>query len=290
MHTLVDRRACLFFGVAVCSGLARARSARLTPPLVLAQEAPADIHPTGYLVSEKLDGVRAYWDGRAMFFRSGLPVAAPAWFTQRLPAVPLDGELWFGRGRFEALSGAVRRAQPSDAEWQQVQYRLFEQPGGAGTFAERAARLAAIARQADWLQLAAAEQFTLPDQHALQRRLAALVQAGGEGLMLHRADAPYVAGRSPVLLKLKPEHDAEAVVLGHVAGRGKHEGRLGALRVRGAGEGPAAGADFLIGTGFSDAERESPPAVGTVVSYRYRGHTESGVPRFASFLRLRRSE
>jgi len=117
---------------------------------------------------------------------------------------------------------------------------------------------------------------------ALQRRLDEVIVAGGEGLMLHRADAPYETGRSSSLLKLKPLHDAEARVIGHVAGRGRHKGRLGALRVR-----SEQGVEFLLGTGFSDAQRDSPPAIGTLVSYTHRGHTAGGVPRFASFLRLR---
>ena len=100
--------------------------------------------------------------------------------------------------------------------------------------------------------------------------------------MLHPADAPHVAGRSPDLLKFKPLLDAEAVVVGHTPGRGRHAGRLGALQVRN-----AQGIEFLLGTGFSDAERERPPTVGAVVTYTYRGTTAAGVPRFAGFLRLR---
>ena len=100
--------------------------------------------------------------------------------------------------------------------------------------------------------------------------------------MLHRADAPYHAGRSPALLKLKPQHDAEALVLAHLAGRGKHAGRMGALRVR-----SEDGVEFQLGTGFSDAERAAPPPPGSWVTFTHRGFTAEGVPRFASFLRLR---
>jgi DNA ligase-1 len=275
----LSRRHLLLAGLFAAPWAAAARPAL---PLVLAQEAPADIDPAGYLVSEKLDGVRACWDGRQLRFRSGLPVSAPAWFTQRLPAVPLDGELWLGRGRFEALSGAVRRSTPDDAEWRALRYMVFELPGGEGGFSARAARLTAIAQQAAWPQLQAVAQTPVTDRAALQRRLGEVLRAGGEGLVLHRADAPYVTGRSADLLKLKPLHDAEAVVLAHLPGRGKHAGRLGALRVR-----TPEGVEFQIGTGFSDAERAAPPPPGTVVTYSYRGSTEAGVPRFASYLRVR---
>jgi DNA ligase-1 len=256
--------------------------AQARPPLLLAQDAPPAVDPRGWLVSEKYDGVRAFWDGRALRFRGGAPIAAPAWFAQRLPPIALDGELWLDRGRFEALSGIVRRTVPDDGAWQALRYMLFELPGGAGSFAERAARLQQLARDVGWPQLVAVPQSQLRSAQALQQRLAAVLAAGGEGLMLHRADAPYHTGRSPALLKLKPLQDADGVVVGHVAGRGRHLGRLGALRLR-----TDDGIEFLLGTGFSDAEREAPPVLGSRVSFTHRGFTADGVPRFASFVRLR---
>jgi len=257
-------------------------SAHAAPALLLAQTAPTGIDPAGYLVSEKYDGVRALWNGRTLRFRSGLPIAAPAEFLDRLPTVPLDGELWLGRGRFEALSGLVRRQTPDAAAWGQLRYMVFDLPGASGSFASRAHRITALAQQSGWPQLQAVEQQVLDSPQALRRRLDEVVAAGGEGLMLHRADALYETGRSASLLKLKPLHDAEARVTGHVAGRGRHAGRMGALRVR-----SADGVGFLLGTGFSDAERESPPPLGSWVTFTHRGLTADGVPRFASFLRLR---
>lgn len=260
----------------ICHAAARA------PALLLARNAPDAIDPAGWLVSEKLDGVRALWDGRALRFRSGLGVAAPGWFTERLPRHPLDGELWFGRGRFEPLCAAVRRQSPREDEWRQVSYRVFELPDAPGPFVARAAHLNSLVAQADCPHLAAIEQSTLSDRTALARRLDAVVRAGGEGLMLRRADAPYHTGRSDALLKLKPLDDADAVVTGHVPGRGRFAGRMGALQVR-----EESGATLLIGTGFDDAMRADPPAVGTTVTYTHRGFTANGVPRFASFLRAR---
>lgn len=279
-----SRRGLLLVGLASCFSpwAVAARRVNSALPLLLAQDAPDGIDPAGYLVSEKYDGVRAFWDGRQLRFRSGLPIAAPAWFTQRLPQVALDGELWFGRGRFEALSGCVRRLVPDDAEWRQVRYMVFELPDAPGTFEQRAARIEALAAQQVWPQLQAVPHTRITTKQALQQRLDAVVRDGGEGLVLHRADAPYFTGRNAALLKLKPLHDAEARVIGHEAGRGKHAGRLGALRVR-----TEEGVEFSIGTGFSDAQRDNPPPLGAVVTYTHRGHTEGGVPRFASFLRVR---
>lgn len=252
------------------------------PALLLAETDRGQVDVSRYLVSEKYDGVRAYWDGRQLLSRGGHPIAAPAWFLAALPPRKLDGELWMGRGRFEEMSGVARREVPDDAAWKQVTYMLFELPGAEGTFAQRARRLQEIATQAGVSWVKAVEQFRLADRRALKRLLAEVRRAGGEGLMLHLADAPYITGRSDVLLKVKAWHDAEAQVIGHLPGRGRYTGMLGALRVR-----APDGREFKLGTGFTDAQRRLPPAVGTTVTYRYRDLTERGLPRHASFWRVR---
>ena len=252
-----------------------------TPEPLLAALPGLHIDPAAYLVSEKYDGVRALWDGQTLRFRSGRSVPAPAWFSARLPHQPLDGELWLGRRRFDELSGLVRKGTPDDAGWRQLRYMVFELPGAGGTFAERAARIAALVQDLGWEQLVATPQTTVTDREALHRRLARTVAEGGEGLMLHLASAPCCSGRSNVLLKLKPHRDAEATVVAHHPGRGKYEGLLGALEVR-----TPEGRQFLIGSGLSDAERRVPPAIGSEVTYRYRDLTNTGLPRFASFMRM----
>jgi DNA ligase 1 len=267
-----------FFGTL---GLSADVLTKTSPDVLLAQNAPAGLDPAGYWVSEKLDGVRALWDGRSLRFRSGRTVAAPLWFTAKLPATPLDGELWMGRGTFDALSGAVRRTQPLDAEWKQVKYMVFELPMAQGTFTQRIWQMQAMVKAADWPQLQAVEQTEIANHAALQARLKAVIAAGGEGLVLHRASAPVTRGRSDVLLKLKAVQDAEAEVVGHEPGKGKFEGMLGALDVK-----TASGVRFKLGTGLSDAQRQNPPAIGSTVTYSYRDVTPSGKPRFASFLRV----
>lgn len=244
---------------------------------LLARQAPANIDPSAYLVSEKLDGVRALWDGQVLSFRSGRPVAAPAWFLAALPRQPLDGELWMARRTFDALSATVRRAEPVDAEWRRVRYRVFELPAGEGSFAQRAEALKGMAGGV----VEPVEQMRLTSNAALRDKLKAVVAAGGEGLMLHRADAPLASGRSDLLLKLKALADAEAVVVGHEPGKGRFAGQLGALELQ-----TPEGVRFKLGTGFSDEQRRNPPPVGATVTYRYRDLTPSGKPRFASFLRV----
>lgn len=260
-------------------------AAKANPEVLLAFNAPAGIDPAGYLVSEKLDGVRALWDGVDLRFRSGRSVAAPAWFTAKLPKTALDGELWIARGTFDTLSGIVRKMLPVDVEWQQVKYMVFELPASesseARPFEQRSAQLQTLVQTVAWSQLQAVEQFKAANRATLQAKLQDVVQGGGEGLMLHLASAPITAGRSQVLLKLKPVQDAEATVIGHIAGKGKYAGSTGALEVKTEG-----GQRFKLGTGLSDAQRKSPPAIGSTVTYTYRDLTPSGKPRFASFLRV----
>ncbi|MGE5218452.1 MAG: DNA ligase [Chloroflexota bacterium] len=269
----------LFF----CAHSAAPAAESNTPALLLANELGPQIDPARYLVSEKYDGVRAFWDGKTLRFRSGRAVNAPAWFITKLPPQAVDGELWLARGRFETLSGIVRRTQPQGDEWRELKYMIFELPSAPGTFAERVQRIKEIVARAQWPQLVAVEQFRVSDRAALRRKLDEVVRRGGEGLMLHLADAPYLTGRSDVLLKLKPLQDSEAVVTEHLPGKGKYQGMIGALRVK-----TPDGKQFLIGTGFTDAVRKNPPPVGTTITYTYRGLTKTCLPRFASYLRVRK--
>ena len=252
------------------------------PPILLANVLGPDVDVTQYLVSEKYDGVRAIWDGKTLRYRSGRDVPAPAWFISKLPPTPLDGELWLARRKFDELSGIVRKTSPVDEEWQRVTYLVFELPDAPGSFELRYAKIRAIVAASNWPQLRAVEQTRVTNRAELKRRFDAMVKGGAEGLMLHLADAPYVTGRSDVLLKLKPLLDTEAVVVRHLPGKGKYVGKMGALELK-----TKDGIVFRLGTGFSNAVRSNPPPVGSLVTYTYREITRSGKPRFASFLRVR---
>ncbi|MFH1873179.1 MAG: DNA ligase [Pseudomonadota bacterium] len=252
------------------------------PPLLLAERYRDSVDVSRYWVSEKLDGVRAVWDGKTLRFRSGNPVPAPRWFVEALPRQPLDGELWLGRGSFDQLSATVRRQSPDDSEWRRVRYMIFELPNASGSFTERSEQIRAVtaAAKLPWLQAVA--QFRVADAAALQGKLRDVVRQGGEGLMLHRDDAACQVGRSDALLKLTPWLDAEARVVAHLPGKGKYAGKLGALRM----EMPD-GRRFALGSGLSDDLRCNPPPLGTLVTYRYRELTPQGMPRFPRYLRLR---
>lgn len=251
------------------------------PALMHAKLWPSGQDPQPYLVSEKLDGVRAFWDGQSLRFRSGLPIAAPDWFTAGLPKTPLDGELWLGRGRFDELSGTVRKKLPVDGEWRQLRYMVFDLPGATGSFAERTQRIHTLLTEANQPWLQAVTQTQISKASSLHALLKQTVQEGGEGLVLHQASALWSPGRSDALFKLKPMPDEEARVIAHLPGKGRHAGRMGALLLA-----LPDGQQFALGTGFSDAQRAEPPPVGAVVTYRYRDRTPKGLPRFASFLRV----
>ena len=262
------------------SDTASALRAELPLAPQLAAVYAGQVDPARCFVSEKYDGVRAIWDGRVLRHRSGRVVSAPASFIAALPAAPLDGELWLGRGRFETLSARVRRVEPDAHEWRDIRYMVFDTPVARLPFAARLERLAALARELR-APVELAPQWRVADRAELQHAFVRTVAGHGEGLMLHVADADYTPGRSEALLKMKPHLDAEAIVVGHRLGTGKYRRVVGALEVE-----SAEGRRFFVGSGLSDASRREPPAIGATITYRYRDLTSTGLPRFATYLRL----
>ena len=252
------------------------------PALSLANVYHDGVDVAQYWVSEKLDGVRAYWDGAALYSRQGNRFHVPAWFVKEFPQTPLDGELWMGRGTFETLSGIVRRKKPNDKDWRNIRFMVFDLLADSADFEGRLRRLKKIFSAIQSPQIGLVEQFRVADSAELKSALQRIVSQGGEGLMLRKANSRHRAGRSDDLLKLKLHEDAEAVVVAHLPGKGKYKGMLGSLLV----EMPD-GKRFKLGSGFSDQERRQPPPIGAIVTYKHYGKTRNGIPRFASFLRIR---
>ena len=250
-------------------------------PVMLAQRWDPKIEIKGWWMSEKLDGVRGYWTGRELISRSGNPFRVPEWFTRNFPPTPLDGELWIGRQQFSEIVGIIRRKVPA-AEWKKVRYLIFDAPQAEGGFEKRLDFARRWFRQHPNPHTEVLKQQICENEMHLRRKLGEIESLGGEGLMLRKPNSAYTVGRSDDLLKVKTFKDAEATVIKHLAGSGKHAGRLGALLV----ELPN-GIQFAIGTGFTDQERENPPPVGSMITFKYYGFHESGIPRFASFLRVR---
>ena len=254
------------------------------PPLLLAQvwDNAADLR--GWWMSEKLDGVRAWWDGRQFRSRQGNRFAAPAWFTEGLPDHPLDGEIWGGRQRFQHTVSVARRLDGGEG-WRDLRYMVFDRPGLELPFEARVGVLERLLAGGGAPYARLHPHVPCGGIDELRAELERVTEAGGEGLMLRRPGSRYEAGRSWTLLKVKRFYDAEARVVEHQPGMGKHEGRLGALIVEAGPSG--ARVRFAIGTGFTDAEREAPPPVGAWVSFRYQELTDAGVPRFPSWIGVR---
>jgi DNA ligase-1 len=251
------------------------------PALMLASRYHQDIDVGDYWVSEKLDGVRARWDGENLVSRGGYHFAAPSWFTEEFPPEPLDGELWIGRGGYEEVSAVVRKMTPHDG-WKQVRLMVFDLPLNKGRFTQRLQSMRHLVEQSASPYLAMIRQYRVADNGELMQQLQSVVEDGGEGLMLHRATALYRNGRSDDLLKLKQFSDAEATVIGYRPGKGKFAGMTGSLKVR-----SDDGVVFFVGSGLTMQQRADPPPISSRITYRYQGFTKRGVPRFAVFLRVR---
>ena len=279
------RQGCLRVGLMVLMCLLVAVARASEPPLQLARVYQAGMDLQGYWVSEKLDGVRAYWDGQQLLSRGGNIIAAPDWFLRDFPAQPLDGELWMGRGRFARVSAAIRRLQPKAEEWRQIRFMVFDLPASGVPFSERVKRMRELVGKTSSYHLALVEQRPATDHGALLARLDRVLAVGGEGLMLHHGDSFYKAGRTAALLKVKTFQDAEATVVDYSDGKGKYQGQVGALVVE-----TGDGRRFKLGSGLSDNERADPPPVGSTVTYKFFGLTANGLPRFASFLRIRNDQ
>ena len=259
-----------------------APASRNVPPLLLAHSWENDIEPSGWFLSEKLDGVRAYWDGSQFWSRQGNVYRAPAWFTDQLPNVPLDGELWLARKAFQRTVSIVRRHDATDL-WREIKFVVFDAPAIADVFEARQEFLSETLGSDGLQYVEHLKQERCRDVSHLQSELARITALGGEGLMLRQPASRYEVGRSSTLLKVKTMLEADARVIEHIAGQGRHRGRMGALLVQ-----MPNGIRFNVGTGFSDSQREAPPPVGSIVSFKFQELTDRGVPRFPSFLRVRR--
>ena len=248
------------------------------PPLLLAHPWDNATDVTDWWMSEKLDGVRAYWDSKRFVSRQGNEYMAPDWFVEQLPETPLDGELWMDRRKFQKTVSIVRRQDRSE-HWKDIRFLIFDAPSADGRFEERLEYLAdTVGDRHPYAQIL--EHSRCESLAHLQEELQRVESLGGEGLMLRQPASAYAVGRSMTLLKVKTFHDAEAVVIGHQPGKGRHKGRLGALLVQ-----LPDGTEFSVGTGFSDAQREAPPTMGATITFRYQELTDAGVPRFPSFVR-----
>jgi len=246
-------------------------------PNLLLLKTYTDQNVSGWYMSEKLDGIRAYWNGKQLLSRGGKVIHAPKWFTKNYPSFELDGELWSKRGDFENISSIVRDIVPSE-KWKEIKYYIFEVPNAKGGLLERLERAGPYESQT----LKILEQIRVKDRADLERYLKSVEVKGGEGVVVRDGDAFYIAKRTSKALKVKTFLDDECEVIAHTKGKGKYKGELGALVCR-----LKNGVVFKIGSGFSDKERKSPPHIGDIVTFKYKELTKYKKPRFPVFLRIR---
>lgn len=264
----------------LCCGLLVVAQVRAAEPM-LPQVYGEHLDVAGWLMSEKLDGVRGYWDGRQLLSKNGHVFAAPPAFIRDLPSFPVEGELWGGRSTFALTVSIVKKEQPHDG-WLQLKFAIFDVPQEPGPFTVR------IDKARNWFAShPSAYAFVIPqtkvrDAHHLQQELERIQGLGGEGLIVRKTDGLYAAGRNPDIRKVKKYQDAEARVVGHLPGKGRNKGRLGSLLVE-----LDNGTRFKIGGGFSDIERQSPPPIGAIVTFKFYGKYPSGIPKFPSYVRIR---
>ncbi|MCQ1059237.1 DNA ligase [Photobacterium sp. DNB23_23_1] len=238
-----------------------------------------------YFASEKLDGIRAIWTGTSLVTRQGNPIIAPLWFIDALPNnIWLEGELWVGHQQFQLVSSIVRDQQPNEKEWQKVKFMVFDSPSMTTPFEARLKTLEMHIQSINQPHIQLVPQYEITHVSELEHLQDTIEAKNGEGVMLHRKDNLYQPGRNNQLIKLKTYQDSEAVVVGYEPGKGKYHGQMGAVWVV-----TPENKKFKIGTGFSDHDRQSPPPLGSIIHYRFNGFTDSGIPRFARYLRVRNS-
>lgn len=257
------------------------------PPVLLAH--PWDQKdPTGWWMSEKLDGVRAWWDGEKFLSRLGNTYFAPDWFKALLPKNEvLDGELWLARKQFQKTISIVKKVIPTESEWNDITYVVYDAPEHGGVFEDRYTYLYSkyplmqTASLEKIGNIVALEQIKVASAQHMDTYLKFVESLGGEGLVIRQAGSLYEADRSWTCQKVKTFFDAEAEVLGYTDGRGKHKGRVGALLVKWDNK------EFEIGTGLTDKDRENPPAIGSMITFRYTQLSDAGIPKPGSFVGVR---
>lgn len=226
---------------------------------------------TGWLMSEKLDGVRATWDGKQLTSRNGNKFFAPKWFTQQLPPVHMDGELFAGRGKFQQTIAAVSKNKPADSEWKKIVYCVFDLPCVDGVFKNKLQYCRELLRGNR--VASPVRQITCKSQKHLEEYFKTLCDTGAEGVIIRDPNSKYEYRRSDRMLKYKPIETDEAEVIGYEAGKGKYYGLTGALICKWKGK------KFNLGTGLTDKDRKKPPAIGSKVTFSYKCLTDSGIPR-----------
>ena len=247
-------------------------------PNLLLLKVYKDQNISTWVMSEKLDGIRAYWDGKHLISRGGKIIHAPKWFTKDYPPFAIDGELWSKRGDFEFISSTVRDKTPSKG-WHKITHNIFEVPNAKGGLLNRLKKVKPYESKI----IKIIPQLKVISKENMKKFLHDIEKKGAEGVVVRDQNVPYISKRTNKALKVKTFLDSECEVIGFTKGKGKYKGLMGALKCR-----LTSNIEFKIGSGFSDKERKNPPKIGDIVTFKYKEFTKYGKPRFPVYLRVRK--
>jgi len=246
------------------------------PQLLLLNNYSEDINVTNWYMSEKLDGVRAYWDGKNLISRSGKIFNPPAFFIKDFPSHKLDGELWIQRGGFSKIVSIINQKK-SNQMWKNITYNIFEVPDSNGILLQRVSKV----KENKYIKVI--QQIKIKSKKHLKQFLKTIEEKGGEGVVVRDGTLTYYTGRTNNALKVKSYIDEECELIGYNKGKGKYNGITGSLICK-----TKDSQIVNIGSGLSDKLRTRPPKIGSIITFKYYGLTSKGKPRFPVFLRVRR--
>ena len=270
--------------------------------------------PKDWLMSEKLDGLRARYnpDTKEFVSRNNKPYNASTWFINSMPKIHLDGELFWGRDEFQKM-GAARKKVAIDEDWFNIKFYVYDAPEIKAEFYDRYIALEELVKEVEdyWnsykktlgkkfenvtCPLVLTKHYEVESIEQMKEFYQKILNLGGEGIMLKNPWSDYENKRSNHLLKCKPDFDTEAIVIGHKDGTGKYEGKLGSFICK-----PLINHDNYMTidndmehefatSGMNDEVRDNyklTHPIGTIITFKCSGYTKSGKPRFARYLRIR---
>lgn len=241
-----------------------------------------DQNINGWLISEKLDGIRGYWDGKNLYTKNGNRINTPNNFTKNFPPFALDGELWSKRDDFEFIQATVLDEHPSN-DWNKISFNIFEVPNTQGNFQKRLHKAKLWFSQHPNKYIKIIPQKVCKDENHLLKELDKIVKLKGEGIIVKDSTQDYHTGRSPYILKVKKVQDMEGKIIGY---NFRDDGKtLKSFQVK-----LHNGVIFNLGGGLTDYQRKNALSIGKIVTFKYYGFTKYGKPKFASFLRVRENE
>ena len=150
-------------------------------------------------MSEKMDGIRAYWNGEILLSRQGKVIHSPDCFVKGFPSFALDGELWMGRGSFQDI---IETLNKKNGDWSKIRYFIFDLPGSKQNFEKRMQELEQLKQQIP-SHLHIVEHIKCLGKQHLESYLDSIITSGGEGIMVREPSSLYTVGFTTSLLKVK---------------------------------------------------------------------------------------